>query len=559
VIFTASPGSTLAAIQGAGKLAATTGYVVDQWLVNGLPAQSGGTNFTLLNVTADTAVQVTFKPAPPVSYTVTPNSSANGSISPNSQQSVASADSTSFTASPDPGFVVDQWIVNNVTAQFGGSGFTLANVTADTTVQVTFKLAPVGNDTITANPTPSYGGTVSGDGAFTHGSQRTVIATANPGYSFINWTENGIEVSSSTSYGFTLTTNRSLTANFSAVASVTDTDAPTVLIVQPYSSGVLVMTTNATTLAGTASDLGHGNNGIASVTVNGVEATGDTAGNGGTANWSLDAALESGSNVFTVAATDASSNANSTTNTLTIIVVPAIVSPPAMTNALLQVGNQAVVVGGETSFFTVSAIEPNGHPLYYSWIFGDGVTSAWSLLSTASHAYSADNCGPNSASVVISNGYVSTSADLTVSVACQLNISKAQAKLNFAKPGKDSIALVADLDLGIGFVPKGQSVTISFGDVQVSFTLDSKGRGVLGKSSCQLKSNKQTGLWTFEANLKNGNWQGILSPHGLVNATIPKPGDPVTLTIIVLVSDEAFGVDRLLHYSATAGKSGTAK
>ena len=40
--------------------------------------------------------------------------------------------------------------------------------------------------------------------AFVVGSSRTVTATANSGYTFANWTENGNVVSSSASYNFTL-------------------------------------------------------------------------------------------------------------------------------------------------------------------------------------------------------------------------------------------------------------------------------------------------------------------------------------------------------------------
>ena len=193
VSFTASPATGSAPPKSPAPKDETT-YIVDQWLVNGIPAQTGGTDFTLLNVTADTAVQVTFKPAPVVLYTVTPSAAVNGSISPSLAQSVASGDSITFTGLPNPGYAVDQWQTNNVAAQSGGTSFTLAKVTADTAVQVTFAAAPTATDTVTVSPVPAYGGTVSGEGAFTDGSQQTVTATATPGYSFINWTENGIEV-----------------------------------------------------------------------------------------------------------------------------------------------------------------------------------------------------------------------------------------------------------------------------------------------------------------------------------------------------------------------------
>jgi probable HAF family extracellular repeat protein len=67
--------------------------------------------------------------------------------------------------------------------------------------------------TITLAASPPQGGTVEGDGTFPAGN-RTVTATQNPGYSFVNWTEAGPQVASSTSYSFSQNTNRSLLANF---------------------------------------------------------------------------------------------------------------------------------------------------------------------------------------------------------------------------------------------------------------------------------------------------------------------------------------------------------
>jgi hypothetical protein len=68
--------------------------------------------------------------------------------------------------------------------------------------------------TIAVSASPTAGGTVSGSGTFGAGSSRTVTATANGGYTFANWTENGSVMSSSTSYTFTLNASRVLVANF---------------------------------------------------------------------------------------------------------------------------------------------------------------------------------------------------------------------------------------------------------------------------------------------------------------------------------------------------------
>ncbi len=67
---------------------------------------------------------------------------------------------------------------------------------------------------ITATATPEEGGTVSGAGLFSHGDTCTLIATPNASYTFINWTENGEEVSAEAEYSFTVTGNRDLVANF---------------------------------------------------------------------------------------------------------------------------------------------------------------------------------------------------------------------------------------------------------------------------------------------------------------------------------------------------------
>jgi len=70
------------------------------------------------------------------------------------------------------------------------------------------------NYTINVSSSPSDDGTVTGSGIYQVGHSCTVTAIANEGYAFISWTENGSQVSSNASYTFTVTSNRSLVANF---------------------------------------------------------------------------------------------------------------------------------------------------------------------------------------------------------------------------------------------------------------------------------------------------------------------------------------------------------
>jgi hypothetical protein len=68
--------------------------------------------------------------------------------------------------------------------------------------------------TITLIANPPNLGTVEGGGYYLYGEPVTVSARAISGYSLINWTENGIEVSKLADYPFTVTGSRILVANF---------------------------------------------------------------------------------------------------------------------------------------------------------------------------------------------------------------------------------------------------------------------------------------------------------------------------------------------------------
>jgi hypothetical protein len=64
---------------------------------------------------------------------------------------------------------------------------------------------------------PLDGGMTAGNGAFDIGQVATLTATANPGFHFVHWTDNGQVVSDEASYSLTVDVNHSLTAVFSVV------------------------------------------------------------------------------------------------------------------------------------------------------------------------------------------------------------------------------------------------------------------------------------------------------------------------------------------------------
>ena len=70
------------------------------------------------------------------------------------------------------------------------------------------------NYEITATANPEAGGTITGAGTYNHFETCTLTATANEGYTFINWTKNGEEVSNTPTYSFTVTEAAAFVAHF---------------------------------------------------------------------------------------------------------------------------------------------------------------------------------------------------------------------------------------------------------------------------------------------------------------------------------------------------------
>ena len=163
-------------------------------------------------------------------YGVTPVAGANGSISPSSYntQSVDSGGSVTFTATPDPGYVVDQWFVGPTLVATGVSSYTLNNVTYNAIVTVSFKAIPVATHTLTLNSSPSAGAIVTVTPADNNGSTggvfpQTLKYTANVNVTvttalsvgndnFQKWQLDGVDFSTAFSIQITPDADHTLTA-----------------------------------------------------------------------------------------------------------------------------------------------------------------------------------------------------------------------------------------------------------------------------------------------------------------------------------------------------------
>lgn len=92
-------------------------------------------------------VVVNFAATAAGSYSISPSAGGNGAIFPNTVQSPG-FNSVTFTATPNSGYIVNQWILDGNLVQTGGTTYAISNITANHNLQVTFlvpgQLSPSG-------------------------------------------------------------------------------------------------------------------------------------------------------------------------------------------------------------------------------------------------------------------------------------------------------------------------------------------------------------------------------------------------------------------------------
>ena len=83
--------------------------------------------------------------------------------------------------------------------------------------------------TISASASPQSYGAISGTGLYDYNTKCILSAIPNEGYAFVNWTEDGVPVSWSMNYIFTVTVDRNVVANFVEIG-----DDIEVLLTEPF-------------------------------------------------------------------------------------------------------------------------------------------------------------------------------------------------------------------------------------------------------------------------------------------------------------------------------------
>ena len=252
---------------------------------------------------------------------------------------------------------------------------------------------------ITASASPSGSGTIIGEGTVNCGANVTLVAKANPCYTFVNWTEGGTVVSTFSSYTFTASANETLVANFVLNNYIISTSS------SPPAGGI--------TAGGGSVSCGS------SATVTATTNLGYYF-----VNW-----MESGNVVGTTTAYTftVTSNHNLVANFGIIPIPPNIVTEPQ---------NQSVVQGANVSFVVAASGTPS---LAYQWLFnGTNLVNNAQITGSQSNVLSiASVTVTNSGTyeVVVTNVYGSTNASATLTVSLSTLQYTANPTNGAASPG----------------------------------------------------------------------------------------------------------------------------
>ena len=199
---------------------ANNGYTFTNWTENGVVVSSQASYTFIVNNNRNLVANFQMQPQ---NYTITVSASPRDGGTVTGGGSYQQGQSCTVSATPNTGYTFTNWTENgNVVSTNANYTFT---VTGNRTLVANFSQQQF---TITATANPINGGTVTGGGTFNYGQSCTLTATPATGYTFVNWTKNGAQVSTNATYTFTVTESAAYVAHFQLQSfTITATANPT--------------------------------------------------------------------------------------------------------------------------------------------------------------------------------------------------------------------------------------------------------------------------------------------------------------------------------------------
>jgi uncharacterized repeat protein (TIGR02543 family) len=127
------------------------------------------------------------------------------------------------SATPNTGFTFTNWTeAGNIVSTSPSFTFTMAG---NKNLVANFAPVVIGKYAVVLSANPVIGGVTFGSGSYDAASTVTIVAVANKGYSFTNWT--GDETSTAASLKFVINSNKKIVANFKLDPTNTNPNPPT--------------------------------------------------------------------------------------------------------------------------------------------------------------------------------------------------------------------------------------------------------------------------------------------------------------------------------------------
>ncbi|MDZ7767351.1 MAG: hypothetical protein U5K00_23530 [Melioribacteraceae bacterium] len=187
-----------------------SGYEFVNWTENGNEVSTNASYTFTIN--ENRTLVANFNELPPNQYSVSLSSNPAEGGTTNGGGTYDDGASVTVSATPNSGYEFVNWTENGNEVSTNAS-YTFT-INENRTLVANFNELPPNQYSVSLSSNPAEGGTTNGGGTYDDGASVTVSATPNSGYEFVNWTENGNEVSANASYTFTINENRTLVANF---------------------------------------------------------------------------------------------------------------------------------------------------------------------------------------------------------------------------------------------------------------------------------------------------------------------------------------------------------
>ncbi|GAB3867890.1 hypothetical protein GCM10028824_11330 [Hymenobacter segetis] len=175
---------------------------------------TGSTNPLTVAMTANKTITATFTAVAPTTYTLTTNTVGTGTVTKNPNTATyASGSSVMLTATPGTGYTFTGWSgdasgsTNPLTVTMTANKSITATFTAVAPTTYTLTTATTGSGTVVKNPNQT---------SYASGSSVTLTATPAAGYQFNGWS--GDATGTTNPLTVTMTTNKAITATFTATS-----------------------------------------------------------------------------------------------------------------------------------------------------------------------------------------------------------------------------------------------------------------------------------------------------------------------------------------------------